>query len=143
MFSATLLLASCVNSASLVTESFPDNRWAKADVQHYTIAISEESTADVTLLFSHVAGPQFTKIPVVLDITAPGGVKETINVTLNLADESGKSLSECAGDVCDLRTVVKPAYSLKKGTYTFDLRNEFSGDYLPNVLAVGVELKKI
>lgn len=135
-----LMLAACSKS-STINKDFPDNRWEKSAVQTFTVDVTEESINDVNLLFSFVSGPQFTEIPVSIDVTAPDGSATLIAVTLDLNGKAADSKLDCAGDVCDLHTTVKKGIKLQKGTYTFAVKNNFKGEYLPNVLAVGVDVK--
>ena len=132
-----LLLAACGNS-SAINKDFPDNRWAKTDAQTFKIDVSEDGGSRIEVFFSFVSGPQFTEIPVSIDITAPDGSSTLMTVNLDLTGKAPDSKLDCAGDVCDLRTVLKSKTALVKGTYTITIKNNFKGEYVPNVLAVGV-----
>jgi gliding motility-associated lipoprotein GldH len=134
-----LSMAACSNS-SATNKDFPDNRWAKSDVQTFKVDVAEEGTSQIGVLFSFVSGPQFTEIPVSIDVTAPDGSSTLMAVNLDLTGKGADSKLECAGDICDLRTVLKNKTALTKGSYTVTLKNNFKGPYVPNVLAVGVEV---
>jgi hypothetical protein len=135
-----LLLAACGNS-SAIKKDFADNRWEKADEQTFKVDVREDGGSQLEVLFSFVSGPQFTEIPVSIDITAPDGSSTLMAVNLDLTGKAEGSSLDCAGDVCDLHTVLKSKTALVKGTYNITLKNNFKGPYVPNVLAVGVEVK--
>ena len=136
-----LFLAACSNS-STINKDFPDNRWAKADVQTFSINVTGDGIPQLGVLFSFVSGPQFTEIPLSIDITAPDGSTQYISITLDLTGKVQSSTLDCAGDVCDLHTALKNM-ALAKGTYTITVANNFKGPYVPNVLAVGVDFKEV
>lgn len=137
-------LASCSKfTLSKKTEDFPDNRWEKKNIQTFEFDIADDMDADVAVLFSHVDQPGYDGVPLEVTIKDPLGNKEAIAVMLRLKDASGKEYSDCVGDVCDLTTVIKEAVPLKKGKYTITLKNIFKHDYLPNVLAVGVNIETV
>lgn len=136
-----LLLAACSNS-SAIKKDFPDNCWSKADVLTFKVDVSEKGGSQLGVLFSFVSNPQFTEIPVSIDVTAPDGSSTLMAVKLDLTGKAEGSKLDCAGDICDLRTVLKSQTALVKGTYTVTLKNNFKGPYVPNVLAVGVEVEE-
>lgn len=145
LFILALLAVGCQGSGiySDAKKDFTDNRWAKDDVLKFETGITETGEpADVYVTFGFIDQPQFKDIPVMLTITSPDGKATAVEAVLHLVDENGTTLGECAGDVCDLTTLVQPGITLQKGKYTFALKNNFKGSYLPNVLSVGVQLKK-
>ena len=139
------MFVSCTKfTLSKTIEDFPENRWEKKNAQTFDFEVKEDMDADIAILFSHVDDPHYEKVPVEVTIQDPSGHKETIAVMLRLKDASGKDLSDCVGDVCDLKTVIKEAMPLKKGKYIITLKNTFSQyKYIPNVLALGVSLETI
>ncbi|MFY7731039.1 MAG: hypothetical protein ACOVRN_16080, partial [Flavobacterium sp.] len=73
-------------------------------------------------------------------IKFPDGNEETISAKILLKDGEGKSLSDCAGDVCDCTTTIKTDFPLKKGTYIFSMKNNVKQPFLPNALAAGIQV---
>jgi len=138
-------LVACTKfTLSKTIEDFPGNRWEKKNTQAFDFEIKDDMDADIAILFSHVDDPQYDKVPLEVTIEDPSGQKEKIAVMLRLKDESGKDLSDCVGDVCDLTTVIKEAVPLKKGKYIITLQNTFSQhEYIPNVLALGVSIETV
>lgn len=136
------LFVSCGKFSYSTNKGFENNRWAKNDVQQYEVILSSGlSSADIEVFFSHIHEPGYDKVPLVLEITYPGGKKENIPLELKLKDEEGNNLSDCSGDVCDIYAAVKEDVDLKKGTYVFRLKNNFNNAFLPNALAAGVEVR--
>lgn len=137
-----LLFVSCKKISYRTSTELTDNRWQKTDVKEFTLALQGGlKNADVDIFFSHVYEPGYSKVPVEVEITYPGGKQETISVELELKDNEGKSLSDCSGDICDLKTEIKSGVNLKGGLYTFRIKNNFNNVLLPNVLAVGVDVR--
>ncbi|MFP9099992.1 hypothetical protein ACLI09_13160 [Flavobacterium sp. RHBU_24] len=135
-----LLLAACGNS-STINKDFPDNRWPKTYIQTFSVNVTGDGITQLGLLFSFVSGPQFTDIPLSIGITAPDGSTQYVSILLDLTGKADGSSLDCAGDVCDLHTVLKNTV-LTKGDNTITIKNNFKGPYVPNVLAVGVDLKE-
>lgn len=123
-------------------KDFPDNRWTGNDVKTIDVTLEEDvALAEIRLLFSHVFEPQYTTVPLLVSIIGPS-VSETIAVDLSLNDATGKSLSECAGDVCDLHITIKDNLKLPKGDYKVTVQHKYDFAYLPNVLALGISVRE-
>lgn len=140
-----LALSSC-NKEVVFKETFkdfPDNRWALNDVKTFKIDLKEPvKNAVINLQFSHVFGFQYKSVPLAMVLQRPDGKQDDIFVELKFTDAEGNSLSDCAGDVCDLITPVKKNLDLENGEYKLILLNKFNGEYIPNVLALGVTVEK-
>lgn len=144
MFLSLALLASC-NEAVVFSESdrnFDDNRWITEDIKKFEFEIKQDiASADIFVEFSHIYEPQYDDVPVVIEIKSSHGETERIAVLLELKDSSGKDITECLGDICDLRQLVKDNASLPKGNYTITIQNKFPSQYLPNVLGIGIRVE--
>ncbi|MES2488084.1 MAG: hypothetical protein V4581_19310 [Bacteroidota bacterium] len=140
------VLASCNKKDVVFTETFkdfPDKRWALNDTKTFKIDIKEDvKDAGLYLHFSHVFEPQYKEVPVAAVLQAPDGKQEHVLLNLKLEDAKGNSLSDCAGDVCDFIMPVKEHLNFVKGEYKLVILNKFNGDYIPNVLALGVSIEK-
>lgn len=136
-----LMLSSCNKFQEHVTTDFQDNRWISDKWQDYTVVIpADQKAATVNVFFSHIYEPGYDEIPVSVKIKSPDGKDETVNAEILLKDNNGKSLSDCAGDVCDCITAIKTDFPLKKGTYIFSLKNNIKQPFLPNALAAGIQI---
>lgn len=126
-----------------VQNDFSDKQWQATDVRKFEFKIKKDiELADISLMLSHVYEPQYTSVPVSVTIESPGGAKENFYMNLQLKDEEGNDLSECAGDVCDLYTSIKQGIKLTKGDYKITVENKFAYAYLANVLALGVIVER-
>jgi hypothetical protein len=124
-------------------KDFPQNQWKASEAKIFSIGLKEAvETATINLHFSHVDAPGYVRLPLVAVLLDPTGKEEYINLTVNLKDSQGNSLSDCAGDVCDLITPVKKRAKLAKGDYKLILQNKFPAAYVPNILALGVSVKQ-
>jgi len=140
-FLSLILLISCDHAVYKKSVDFDNNRWMRDEARTFEFDISESGGYDISINFSHVYGAPITEIP--LEATLKGTAENTTQqVMLKLADKNGKSLSDCAGDVCDLKQKIIENEKLLPGHYTFSLRQHFDYDYLPNAIAVGIEVVK-
>ena len=89
-------------------------------------------------MFSHTFDPQFQRVPLEVTIEHPDGTKDNMFLNLQLKDSSGNSISDCAGDICDLEMGLKEEMEMPAGKYKVMVENKFDGPYLPNVLALGI-----
>lgn len=121
---------------------FKKNRWNNSDVQDFDFTIEEEANYDVQLEFSHVYDYQFSHVPLSIEIVFPNGKKIQEEINLQIKDELGKHLADCSGDICDLYKVIKKNILFEKGNYKIKLSNSFANKYLPNVIGVGITIKK-
>lgn len=125
------------------TKNFEDNRWLQSDVKSFSLELGEDITSGKLVLnFSHVFDPGYNNVPVSIAFTTPDGETETMMTNLELRTKSGKDLSSCTGDICDLKQIIKKSVSFKSGTYKITVQNGFNGPYLPNVLMVGVAIER-
>lgn len=140
-----LTLFSCKKTV-VFTETkkdFPENQWAATDVKNFSFTLKKDVEAgDIKLLFSHVFDPQYGSVPVSVTIENPAGEKENVFLNIQLKDSEGKDLSSCAGDICDIHTMVKENVKLAKGNYKVSVENKFAYAYLANVLAVGISVER-
>lgn len=139
-----LLLFSC-NKTTLFTKTlddFKDNRWQKSEMKVFHFDIKKDvEEADIKLTFSHTFDPQYERVPLELAIQYPDGTKNNMFLNLQLKDGSGNLMSDCAGDICDLEMSLKEGMKMPAGQYTITIENKFDGEYLPNVLALGITVE--
>lgn len=121
-----------------------DQRWQAPDKKVYEFDIENETQLyNITFQFSHVYGYQFASIPLNVSIENPDGTTEDIPIDLKIADDSGKQLAECSGDVCDLFYKIKQKTKLQKGKYKITISHSFKGPYLPNVIGIGLNVENV
>jgi len=142
-FSFIGLLFSCSNTSvfSKFDDDFTDQRWEKGTKKSYDFSITDETKSyDIIFKFSHVNDYQFASVPINITITDPSGKNEKMTVDLKIKDDSGKQLSDCVGDVCDLSFKIKDKIKLTKGSYKITISHDFNGPYLPNVIGIGLNV---
>lgn len=141
-----LFLISCTSSSTFNQfDKMPENNhWEKSDTKVYEFEIkdtSENSYYNIVFQFSHVYDYQFASIPIQFIIKTPDGKEETLNINLPIKETNGKEIGDCAGDICDLKYLLKTKTKLIKGTYKIIVSNNFNGaNYLPNVIGIGLEV---
>ena len=140
------LLAAC-NSKTLYSETddnFTQNRWLKSDIKVYEFEITEPATPyEIEVFFSHVYGYQFPKVPLIAELTRPDGNITSHQFDFMIKDESGNELGDCAGDYCDLSQKIPVEGALSVGKYKLRLMHNFEGEFLPNVLGIGIRVEQL
>ena len=143
-FLVLLALFSCDKQVAYnkVFNDFTANHWIKNDIKVFDFTLDETIEAGtISILFSHISESQFPMIPLEVYIERPSGEEEKVYVNMRFKDAKGKSLSDCAGDVCDLTTTIKEGTKFEKGHYKITLQNKFTYDFIPNVLALGLSIR--
>ncbi|MBD3724416.1 MAG: hypothetical protein IE891_06455 [Flavobacteriaceae bacterium] len=136
-----LLSCNSNNTVDIFQKDFKENRWSKNDLKRLTFSIEETSNYDIDLHLGHIYDYQFDSVPLQVTLFKDEQIlfQETIDVKVK---ENGKDLGECVGDICDLYAVLKQDYNLDKGLYSLQIENKFDREYLPNILGIGVRIKK-
>lgn len=138
------LLTSCdkQNVYKEFDRSFDENRWLKSDIKTYDFALEKAGKYDLQIDYSHVAGFQFTEIPIRIEIVAPSGAVTGENYMIQTKDDKGNDLGDCTGDLCDIRQTLFKSRELSAGNYKIRLINEFDNEYLPNTVGLGIRLNR-
>ena len=108
-------------------------------IEPHTFEISEDDkTYNVFIEISHVLGTEMNEFPVNFEVTKPDGSIEKGEVIVNFKN------SECLGDICDVKFLVKEKLKLKKGKYTVKFSPISKYGFVPNIIGVGltVEIKE-
>lgn len=136
------LLVSCdkQNVYKEFDRSFDENRWLKSDVKVYNFTLENAGKYDLLIDYSHVAGFQFTEIPIRVEMVAPSGAVTGENYMIQTKDKQGKDLGDCTGDLCDIQQLLFKSRPLSSGHYKIRLINEFDNEYLPNTIGLGIRL---
>ena len=113
-----------------------ENRWYEKDSKKFEFEIIEEGNYSIFIELSHVLGTQFEKLPVELKVTRPNGASETAQLELNCTK------SECVGDICDLKQLIKEKQKLVKGIYKIEIKPKTPFEFAPNIIGVGFSVEK-
>lgn len=114
-------------------------RWSESDLKTHTFEISEDDrNYNVYLEISHVLGSEMNVFPVSFEVTKPDGSMEKGEVVVDFKN------SDCMGDVCDVKFLLKEKLQLKKGKYTVKFSPKSKFGFVPNIIGVGlsVEIKE-
>ena len=140
---ALVTLSSCEQSKvyDKFEKNFEEKRWQKTDVRTYEFEITQGATNyNMDIHFAHIFGYQFSSVPLIVTIENPDKTVTTKNITLEITDENGKDKGDCAGDICDLYTTVFENQPLAVGIYKVSIGHNFQGEFLPNILGLGIEV---
>ncbi|VXB69038.1 conserved hypothetical protein [Flavobacterium sp. 9AF] len=140
----TIVFLSCDQNKiySEYTSDFENNRWDSNDTKNFSFTIEKDEVGDILLHLSHIYDYNFQMIPLQISIAFPDGHTEDIPINLEIKDANGKELGECSGDICDLYYTFKSKIHLKKGKYNISIENKKNIAYLPNILGVGIKVKR-
>jgi gliding motility-associated lipoprotein GldH len=122
---------------------FKDNRWSSNDVKIFAFEnVDAEGLYTLKIQLAHIYNFEFSKIPLEITIIPPSKKKETLSMDLVVKDATGKDIGDCTGDICDVYAPIQSNIKLQKGKYTLEVKNNFEGAYLPNILGIGVIIEK-
>ena len=136
---------SCKESlVSKIDEDFKDHQWMANEERTFEFKIKHDmKDAEVLLNFSHIHEPGYNNVPLLVtmhNLNDPAPPKD-MAVNFMLTEEDGTTISDCSGDICDFSHVLQANGPMKKGNYKLKVQNLYQGQYLPNVLALGVTVR--
>ncbi|MBN2664819.1 MAG: hypothetical protein JXR68_14310 [Bacteroidales bacterium] len=126
-------------------KNFTDYRWQSSNICEFSPVI-EDTTLDYQIYFAfrHIYGFQFKSISINIEMTTPSGKITSKDYVIDVFGTGNEYLSECAGDYCDLETLIEDNYKFEEtGTYTFKIKHLMENDPIPNVMEVGLIIDKI
>jgi hypothetical protein len=75
---------------------------------------------------------------------SPTGKTKSKNYKLKVFKGNSEYYSDCAGDYCDLETLIKENFKFKEtGKYTFKISHDEKVNPIPNVMQVGLIIDKV
>jgi hypothetical protein len=87
----------------------------------------------------HMYGLQFETMSVTVKIIAPSGKEEKQVHDFKLMKGPDQYVGSCAGDLCDLETVVNNNLKFtESGEHQLIVTHNFSGNKIPGIMEVGV-----
>ena len=114
-------------------------RWLEKEVKTHDFEILEEDQYyNIFIEISHVLGSEMDEFPLKFEVTKPDGSIEKAEVFINFKN------SDCLGDICDVKFLVKEKVKLRKGTYKVRFSPVSKYGFVPNIIGVGlcVEIKE-
>jgi len=124
---------------------FPNYRWKKNNVVEFKPEVFDlEQRYNIYVAFRHVYGFQLKKVNVDVEMISPSGKTKKKSYKLKVMKGKGEYYSECAGDYCDLETLVEDNFKFKEvGNYIFNITYDEKLDFIPNVMQVGLVIDKV
>lgn len=138
------LFLSCDNATiyQKTTNDFENNRWNKSKTVTHELTIENEGTYSIYLEVRHLHGFQFNEIPIQFQIKEQKEIIKNSKTIVQFKDTFGKDKGDCIGDICDLEQLILEDVYLNKGNHTITITNAFEHEYVPNILALGLRIKK-
>lgn len=139
-----LFLFSCDKSITSKDfyKDFDNNRWAFNHEVEFNIKINKGD--ELWIHFGHIYDYNYDTISIELDLTKSinNSQKIVLIEELKLKNSNGEDVGECLGDICDYYQKVN-LDSIEPGNYHLVIRNKSDLPFLPNVLGIGYEVRKI
>ena len=124
---------------------FPEHQWSSKQQPAFTFTISDtQSLYHIYAIFRHEDAYRYNNIWLNITTIAPNDTAKTQQVNLLLADNKKGWLGTGMDDIFDHRIrLTKTAQKLRKGNYTFTLKQIMREDPLPAVLNAGIRVEKV
>lgn len=112
-------------------------RWTENDIKKHEFEILDmDKFYNVFIDISHVRGTEMNEFPVSFEVEKPDGTIEKGDVIVNFKN------TDCLGDVCDVKFLVKEKVKLKKGKYKVQFSPKSKFGFVPNIIGVGLCVEK-
>lgn len=87
----------------------------------------------------HLYGFPLDKITLTIKTVSPSGKESTRDYELAVKDSENNYISKCAGDICDLETIVDANIKYEEpGTYKYLITHSVPADKIPGVMELGL-----
>jgi gliding motility-associated lipoprotein GldH len=140
-FSVLLITVSCTHVyKEYDKESFSTYSWDDGKELSFSPKIEDISKSyELSLGVRHHFALNLASFKVNVKIIAPSGKEDSKDYTLTIKDSSNKNIGSCAGDMCDLETVVFDNLKFDEtGEYKILISHNESGYRIPGILEVGL-----
>jgi gliding motility-associated lipoprotein GldH len=124
---------------------FANYRWQKDNVVAFSPEINDtDQEYNIYFTFRHVYGFQLMDLKINVEMISPSGKTKKKNYKLKIFKNKSEYYSDCAGDYCDLDTLIEEEFKFKEtGKYTFKISYDEKVDMIPNVMEVGLIIDKV
>ncbi len=140
-----LLLLSCnKNKVFDKHHDFDGNKWGKTDIVTFDADIDKvDQEYDIFVAVRHTTAYAFANVIVDLTIETPAGEKRTMQHSLIIRSADGKFLGDGLGDIYDISIPVFKKMLFKyPGKYKFTLENKMHLVEMPDLMSIGIIIKK-
>ncbi len=134
------LLSACEKNIYKHQCDIPEGIWDINNVLIFTPQIdSINKLYDINLEVRHATMYPSQNLWLFIKTTAPSGTIQIDTLECTMADNSGKWISDCAGDICDFTTTYKKMIKfVEQGKYTMEIQHGMRTDKLPLILKLGI-----
>ena len=135
-----LMVTSCHFYKEYDKKSFPTYSWNDEQEVLFTPKIENTSKHyQIVLGIRHHYGLQSNGFGVKIKIVAPSGKERTSSYDIKIRDGVNKPIGECAGDICDLDTLILNDYEFEEaGEYTVLVSHNEKGSRITGIMEVGL-----
>lgn len=140
LLSLLLLATSCHFYREYDKESFSTYSWSDGQEVTFTPTIEDNTKVyQVMLGLRHHYGLQTKRFGVAIKIVSPSGKESSKDYDLKIKDENNNPVGSCAGDMCDLETVVFDDLKFEEsGEYKISISHNEKGYRIPGIMEVGL-----
>lgn len=121
-------------------DSFPTYSWQHGQEILFTPTIEDISKSyELALGVRHLYGFPLDKITVTIKTISPSGKESTKDYELAIKDSENNYISKCAGDICDLETIVENNIKYEEpGKYKYLITHTVQANKIPGVMELGL-----
>lgn len=136
------VLCSCSTYSKYDEESFQNLAWEYGQEVVFNPVIENiDRSYNLSLGIRHMYGLRQDNINVTVQYTSPTGVEEVSRYDFKIKDEVGEYFGSCAGDFCDLESVVNDNINFNElGEYKFVITHNVQIKRISGVMAIGLVL---
>jgi len=139
-----IFLSACSTYKEYNEDAFPEFTWEPGQEVEFKPVIEDISSSySLGLGLRHVYGFRQSKINVSIRIIAPSGNQSITAYHFKIKDADGEYVGSCAGDMCDLETIVDENFVFTElGEHRMILSHDEGENLISGVMAVGLVLDK-
>jgi gliding motility-associated lipoprotein GldH len=135
-----LVMTSCHFYKEYDKESFPTYSWNDGQEVVFTPKIEDiAKTYQIKLGLRHHYGFQSKSLGLHIKMVSPSGKESSQDFELKIKDERNKQIGSCAGDICDLESVVVEERKFDEpGEYRIVINHNERGYRIAGIMEVGL-----
>ncbi len=146
IFIVTISLTSCKDNylGETTIFTFPDEKWEKSNILTFIYTIPEVGEKyNIYVNLRHTSAFYDKKLKLKVTAISPSGKSDSFTEVLNIKNLRGKFKSECIGDYCDLKELIKKKYAFKEtGEYKIQIEHLSDREFLSNVMRLELIVEK-
>jgi gliding motility-associated lipoprotein GldH len=139
-----IILGGCSTFKEYNEDAFPTFTWSPDQIIEFKPVIEDvNATYSLGLGLRHVYGFRQSKVRVSVRIVSPSGLHTLRMYDFQVIDDEGVYVGSCAGDMCDLETIVDTNIQFTEiGQHVVTLQQHEGVKQIAGVMAVGLILDK-